>query len=345
MPFFTLEYTNEKYVLGLKEENWFWFFDYFIEHPTKINYPANGLDILFTIYLKEDALSKEINELPELDYDILINNKPEAGYIYFEESSNKFKFKNEEYERYATHKETLTYSDIITSQNINLFELKLRLLEHSQGLIPSYQNKIEYTYKHFFDNYIKQFDEVFFKPKERKKVFDELFNNKILPFVNNFGFTRHTKTSKRIIKNLSNDLNLVIYFDYISFGYGYYATNIVFYENKPDKIQHDEYLVSLKFNLPYHSNTVINCQNKQLLEQSIDYWIRIADLYLFQFIQKIITVESIKDIIKKHNLINSKREALGIEKMMQKPFYNFTFPNTSKKLQFIATLDSNKKKL
>lgn len=334
MPFFTLEYTNEKYVLGLKEENWFWFFDYFIEHPTKINYPVNGLDILFTIYLKEDALSREINELPELEYDTLINNKPEAGFIYFEELSNKFKFKNEEYERYATHKETLTYSDIITSQNINLFELKLRLLEHSQGLIPSFQYNIEYTYKQFFERFLSQSKNTFFKPNEMKKVFNELFKQSIIPFIEKYGFERHTKASKRVLKKLSNELTVVIYFDHKNFGYGSYSTNIVYYENIPRSIEQDDYLATLNFRFPYSSNLMIDCQNEAFLSYSIQYWIRVMELYVLPFINKNKTITSIKQNIEKHISIDKKRLELGIKPLMRKPAYNFYIPN-SKKEKFI----------
>ncbi len=47
--------------------------------------------------------------------------------------------------------------------------------------------------------------------KDRKKAFDKIFKEKIVPFFKSEGFERHTKTSKRLFKKLQNGLSVFIF--------------------------------------------------------------------------------------------------------------------------------------
>ena len=47
-----------------------------------------------------------------------------------------------------------------------------------------------------------------FTTKNRKREFDRIFKEKIVPFFKTENFERHTKTSKRLFKNLGNELSV-----------------------------------------------------------------------------------------------------------------------------------------
>lgn len=106
MPFFSFEYFENKTVLGLIENNWIWFFDYFNDKQFKVSTPKDGLNILFSFYSENQDLTQYFNVIPDIDYTNLINNLPEKGYLFFDENTNVFKFKNETTERLATHEES-----------------------------------------------------------------------------------------------------------------------------------------------------------------------------------------------------------------------------------------------
>lgn len=161
-----------------------------------------------------------------------------------------------------------------------------------------------------------------------KKVFNELFKQTIIPFSEQFGFERHTKTSKRLLKKISNELTVVIYFEHKNFGYGSYSTNIVYYEKIPHSIERDDYLASINFSFPYSSNLMIDCQNEVFLSYSVQYWIRVMELYILPFINKNKTIASIKQNMEKHISIEKKRLELGIKPLMRKPAYSFYIPKS-----------------
>ncbi len=58
--------------------------------------------------------------------------------------------------------------------------------------------------------------------KSRKKAFDQLFKATIIPFFEKEGFVSVSKTSKKLSKSFLNGLSVYIYFEYKTFGSGFY---------------------------------------------------------------------------------------------------------------------------
>ncbi|RXG11528.1 hypothetical protein DSM03_11222 [Leeuwenhoekiella aestuarii] len=68
--------------------------------------------------------------------------------------------------------------------------------------------------------------------KDREKEFNKIFKDKIDPFFVSEGFRRHTKTSKRLFKNLGNELSVFIILEYKTFGYGFYEITISYFDSE-----------------------------------------------------------------------------------------------------------------
>ncbi|MGB0868865.1 MAG: hypothetical protein ACPGSD_04640 [Flavobacteriales bacterium] len=85
---------------------------------------------------------------------------------------------------------------------------------------------------------------------DRKKEFKKQYKENILPFFENHGFQRHTKTSTRLFKHLENGLSVWIFFEYKTFGYGFYDMTISYFDEEIGNVNNDMYLVMANIKLP-----------------------------------------------------------------------------------------------
>jgi len=146
--------------------------------------------------------------------------------------------------------------------------------------------------------------------KERKKEFDNIFKNKILPFFVSESFERHTKTSKRLFKDLGNELAVFIIFDYKSFGYGFYDITIVYFDAEIGNIYDDRYLAMAKIKIP----TIEGC-NKEELNLSADLWLKEIKSRIVPFIKKHATHKS---ILESNQFYSSKARENKINELLKK---------------------------
>ncbi|WP_291966769.1 hypothetical protein [Maribacter sp.] len=133
----------------------------------------------------------------------------------------------------------------------------------------------------------KQMPEVF-TTKNRKKEFDKVFSEKIVPFFLSEGFERHTKTSKRLFKILGNGLSVFIFFEYKTFGYGYYDMTITYFDDEIGDVYNDQYLVIAKTKIqPIEGN------NAEELNSSVNLWLKHVKSEIIPFIENHTTHKSI----------------------------------------------------
>lgn len=116
--------------------------------------------------------------------------------------------------------------------------------------------------------------------KDRKREFDKIFKEKIVPFFKTQGFERHTKTSKRLFKELGNGLSVFIFFEYKTFGYGFYDMNIVYFDSEIGDVYNDNYLAMAQIKTPK-----IRGHNSVELNSSTDLWIQYMNLNVIPFIE------------------------------------------------------------
>ncbi|WP_298506559.1 hypothetical protein [uncultured Maribacter sp.] len=119
-----------------------------------------------------------------------------------------------------------------------------------------------------------------FTTKDRKKEFDKIFKEKIVVFFKTQGFERHTKTSKRIFKDLGNGLSVFIFFEYKTFGHGFYDINIVYFDSEIGDVYDDEYLAMAQIKKP-----TIRGHNSIELNSSTDLWIEEMKMNIIPFIE------------------------------------------------------------
>ena len=86
--------------------------------------------------------------------------------------------------------------------------------------------------------------------KSRKKAFDQLFKATIIPFFEKEGFVSVSKTSKKLSKSFLNGLSVYIYFEYKTFGSGFYDLTIAYFDDEVGNEIDDEYLVHPKLSTP-----------------------------------------------------------------------------------------------
>ena len=86
--------------------------------------------------------------------------------------------------------------------------------------------------------------------KTRKKAFDQLFKATIIPFFEKEGFVSVSKTSKKLSKSFLNGLSVYIYFEYKTFGSGFYDLTIAYFDDEVGNEIDDEYLVHPKLSTP-----------------------------------------------------------------------------------------------
>ncbi|WP_040278771.1 hypothetical protein [Psychroserpens damuponensis] len=126
-----------------------------------------------------------------------------------------------------------------------------------------------------------------FTTKDRKKVVDTLFKNKIVPLFNQHGFKRHTKTSKRLFKTLEKELSVFVFFEYKS-RFGSYDITIVYFDDDYGNVYDDNYLAMANCKKPSFRG-----DSSEALNLSIDQWMLDMESVVFPFIEQHATYKSI----------------------------------------------------
>jgi hypothetical protein len=339
--YFAFSYSEDKYVLGLTIGDWTWFYDYYFDNPEAINFiKLDKLKELFVLYRSNLSDFEKVIELSPHLFSKDEEKTQEILNIYFDEESNEFKAEltkeNKLTTRKAIHSESKMYSEIIASQKCTEEELKQRLLEVSLGFVPEFQYKVEQLYDRYFLNYKKSLNDLDpnFTSKVRNKAFEQLFKELVIPLGNIHGFERHTKTSKRLFKKLDNGLSIFILFNFISFGYGSYEVSILYFDDDIGNFEDDEYLAWITPNFPYHSNSMIESYNLELLKFETTRWMRIMELYLFPFLNKHKTHKAILSNIENMEILGKSKT----ETQKNKPIYSFEFRSPFKKEKYINLL-------
>ena len=129
-----------------------------------------------------------------------------------------------------------------------------------------------------------------FTAKERKKEFNKIFKEKIVPFFRAYGFDTHTKTSKRLFKNLEEKLSVFIFIEYKN-RFDVYDMTIAYFDEEYGNVYDDNYLVMVSSKNGMHPNFRGNTTEE--LNLSIDRWLIEIKTKVFPFIEKHSTYKSI----------------------------------------------------
>ncbi|NBL64083.1 hypothetical protein GV828_02580 [Flavobacterium sp. NST-5] len=86
--------------------------------------------------------------------------------------------------------------------------------------------------------------------KTRKKAFDQFFKTVIIPFFAQEGFSPVSKTSKKVYKKFSDGLSVYIYFEYNTFGSGFYDVAVSYFDEEVGSETDDEYIAMPKISTP-----------------------------------------------------------------------------------------------
>ena len=124
--------------------------------------------------------------------------------------------------------------------------------------------------------------------KERKKAFDKIFKEKIVPFLETNGFQLYSKTTKRFFKLLPHQLSVYIYFEFKTFGSGLYDISIVYYDEELGPADGDVYLSSVSGRKPH-----IKATTMASLQSSVEDWIQKMQQTVIPFIETHSTHQSI----------------------------------------------------
>lgn len=119
-----------------------------------------------------------------------------------------------------------------------------------------------------------------FTSKERKKEFEKQFKEKILPFFKTHGFQRHTKTSKRLFKEFENQLSVFIFFEYKSFGAGFYDMTISYFDEEMGTVYDDNYIAMANVKSP----SIVG-SNTEELGESVNDWLQEIEREIIPFIE------------------------------------------------------------
>jgi len=153
-----------------------------------------------------------------------------------------------------------------------------------------------------------------FTAKDRKKEFDKIFKEKIVPFFKTQGFERHTKTSKRLLKDLGNGLSVFIFFEFKTFGHGFYDINIVYFDSEIGDVYDDQYLVMTQIKTPK-----IRGNNSEEFNTSADIWMQDIKSDTIPFIE---THSNHKAIMNSDQFYYSKAREEKCEKIMKRKSEN-----------------------
>ncbi|MGH1338062.1 MAG: hypothetical protein ACRBFS_18215 [Aureispira sp.] len=322
--YFAFPYTSQRYVLGAIQGPWMWFYDCYWEQFAQLP-TLEQPNILFVLYEKPLEFLGNYIVLEAQLFEHWVAEEKEAVELYFDEESASFKAASKETVREATVLESLFYVDIIATQQLSLAALKLRLLETTLGFIPSFQYVIEQTYQRFLSSYQQSIAtaDPLFTSKKRKKAFDQLFKEQLLPFAKKQGLERMTKTSKRLLKQYDNGLSVVFFFEYKNFGLGAYTVSIVYFDAAIGSIADDAYLATIGPSFPYSSNLMMSSQNATILQHDVTNWMRVMELYVLPFMHKNATHQAILNTIKRKEQLDQQRTVLGLSPRAQQAAYYF----------------------
>tara|TARA_R110000868_G_scaffold220806_2_gene472268 strand:- start:16893 stop:17372 length:480 start_codon:yes stop_codon:yes gene_type:complete len=148
---------------------------------------------------------------------------------------------------------------------------------------------------------------------ERKKLFDKIFKEKIVPLFNNYGYCLHTKTSKRLFKNLENKLSVFVFLEYKN-RFGCYDIAIAYFDEEIGKVYDDNYLA-----LVNGMNPSFKGENAEELNLSVDNWILEMKSTVFPFIENHGTHKS---ILESDQFYISKARANKIEERLKETTKN-----------------------
>lgn len=331
--FFGFSITGVSHALGYSAPPFIWFYPVFfqqsnLEEPLSLK----GLQPLFVMYLPEIEKLGEIKFVAaELVQDIPAQEN-QSVQIQFDPSKSAFiaaiAAPAGTEIRPATLAETMAYCDYFACQVLDLQALKLRLLETSLGFIPSFQYKVEQTYRQFFAPKIQGWKEEKgeFPKADRKQIFEKAFSKQIIPLAQQFGFSRQTKTSYRLERDFGNGLSAIIYFEFLTFGYGGYSVQVYYYEKSFGSSEEGQYFAQLLPHFPHSTNIAIDARNAEMLQWEIAEWVRTAELYLFPFLERHSTHAQLLANVRAMEQLMKIRAEWGMDPLHRKPAYYFEFP-------------------
>lgn len=125
--------------------------------------------------------------------------------------------------------------------------------------------------------------------KTRKKAFDQVFKTTVIPFFQQEGFITVSKTSKKLCKKFANGLSVYIYFEYKTFGSGFYDLAVSYFDEEVGKEIDDEYLAIPKINTPKLTYKTI----EDLSTENLSQWLEDVQHTVLQFIESNATHKAI----------------------------------------------------
>lgn len=137
-----------------------------------------------------------------------------------------------------------------------------------------------------------------FTTKGRKKEYENVFKGKILPFFEAQGFSRHTKTSKRLFKDLGAGLMVFLFLEYKN-RFGCYDITIAYFDAEIGTVYDDEYLAMAEIKRPSFSGDTI-----EKLNAAVDQWLLELEVAVLPFLEK---YTSHQDILEGEDLYRPKR--------------------------------------
>ncbi len=122
--------------------------------------------------------------------------------------------------------------------------------------------------------------EATFTTKERKKEFEKVFKEKILPLFQQHGFCRHTKTSKRLFKTFEKGLTVFVFFEYKN-RFGCYDITIAYFDDDYGTVYEDNYLAMASTKMPSFSG-----DNVSKLNTAVEEWLVQAEASVLPFVEQ-----------------------------------------------------------
>lgn len=144
--------------------------------------------------------------------------------------------------------------------------------------------------------------------KDRKKEFKKQYKENILPFFESFGFQSHTKTSTRLFKNLDKGLSVWIFFEFKTFGYGFYDITICYFDEEIGDVYNDLYLAMANVKLPKISM-------KHEFSDAVHQFLQEAEKMVIPFVD---VIKTHSDILNNLNKFNSIRREKCLEILKRK---------------------------
>lgn len=125
--------------------------------------------------------------------------------------------------------------------------------------------------------------------KTRKKAFEQFFKTVIIPFCAQEGFSPVSKTTKKLYKKFSDGLSVYIYFEYNTFGSGFYDVAVNYFDEEVGSETDDEYIAMPKISTPkLKCNTIEDFANDNATQ-----WLENIKHIILNFINNNATHKSI----------------------------------------------------